>query len=177
MDESNNGRPFTTGACLRCGMEAVGGICADCLNDLADYLEGVDIEGLARWASAWPGGRGATIAAAAVSAAQDLVTSPTSPTSPSAPVISQRKARVRFRKAFSAGCPGKPGAVRFWQEGEISTMWQVSTRHGAPLDREHDLWWTDFDIDYAFIAPAEAVEVLAVLEERVEGGEVSRGHA
>ncbi len=38
MDEHDQGRPFVTGQCVRCGMEAVGGICDECLEDLGGWL-------------------------------------------------------------------------------------------------------------------------------------------
>lgn len=170
-------RPFTTGQCLRCGMEAIGGICGECLGELADFIDGADRAPLARWAGAWPGGRGARVAAAAVQEAGAIVRQAPPSSAPADRPISLRKARVRFRKATSAGCPGAPGRVRYWREGEIATMWQISARHGEALDPATGLWWTDFDIDFAYIVRPEDVEVLAVLEERPEGGEVSRGHA
>lgn len=63
MHTDVNRGPFVTGQCLRCGFEAIGGICADCLAELADFIEGADLTGLARWANAWPGGAGAPLAA------------------------------------------------------------------------------------------------------------------
>lgn len=177
MDPSNNGRPFTSGQCLRCGALAVGGICADCLADLSDFLAGAGLADAGRAALAEEAPEGPIAAALQRWAAAGKKRPTTAPAPASSPPISCRRCKVRFRRSYSAGCPGAPGSTRYWRAGEISTLWQVSRRYGVALDPATDAWWTDFDIDYAYIVPAQLVEVLAVLEERAEGGEVGRGHA
>ncbi len=80
--------------------------------------------------------------------------------------VDRRRARVRLTRNTHTSCPGAPGHVRHWMAGTEVTLWQISTRPGAPLDEGRDPWWTDFDVDLAHILPADAVEVVRVLEER-----------
>lgn len=169
--------PFVTGQCLRCGMEAVGGICGECLAELADFIDGADLVGLSRWAAAWPGGRGANLTPAEILAGPLARTELVLSGAPAARPVSMRKARVQFRRDCEVEAPGLPGITHTFRRGEITTLWQMSAQPDAPLDTARDRWWSEIDLDYAYIVPAEAVEVIAVLEERPEGGEVSRGNA
>jgi hypothetical protein len=77
---------------------------------------------------------------------------------------------VRFVKDYAAACPGAPGAVRTFKKGEVCTLWQIAGRRGQLLNRKSDPYWSEFDIDYAYIAPAACVRVLAVIEERSDLG-------
>jgi hypothetical protein len=70
-------------------------------------------------------------------------------------------ARVRITKPYRAGAVS-PWDERRFRAGEELEMNQRG-RAGRPVER--DAWWTSFDIDGAFIVPAEHVEVLEVLRE------------
>lgn len=70
-------------------------------------------------------------------------------------------ARVRFLREITAGCPGYDAPDRRFTVGEVVTMNQ-SGRAGDEVDR--DVWWSSTDIDYAYIVPADAVEVVEVLQ-------------
>jgi hypothetical protein len=70
-------------------------------------------------------------------------------------------ARVRITKPYRAGSVN-PWDERRFEVGEELEMNQHG-RAGRPAER--DAWWTSFDIDGAFIIPAEHVEVLEILHE------------
>ncbi len=76
-----------------------------------------------------------------------------------------RKARVRLiRSASSRNID--PGMTRTFRAGEECTMVQWDRHPGLPPTT--DPWWSDFDIDAAYIVRATDVQVLEVLEERAD---------
>ena len=68
---------------------------------------------------------------------------------------------MRITKPYHAGSVS-PWDERQFEAGEELEMNQHG-RAGRPVER--DTWWTSFDIDGAFIIPAEHVEVLEILRE------------
>lgn len=93
------------------------------------------------------------------------------------PTVAQRdwhtRARVRIREDVSAHS-FDPFSPRHFRAGEELVMLQWG-RAGNTVKR--DLWWTSYDIDNAFLIPADAVEVLEVLDEvnPVYGGDEPDG--
>lgn len=69
-------------------------------------------------------------------------------------------ARVRFLRDVTVSCPGDH-TPRTYRADETATMNQHGST-GQEIDR--DVWWSSTDIDYALIVPADAVEVLEVIE-------------
>lgn len=69
--------------------------------------------------------------------------------------------RVRFLRDVTVSCPGDH-TPRTYHAGETATMNQHGSA-GREIDR--DVWWPSTDIDYALIVPADAVEVLEVIEQ------------
>lgn len=71
------------------------------------------------------------------------------------------RARVRILETTTVGSvePRRERTFRAGQELEM-VQWGIS---GRPVDRSR--WWTDFDIDGAFIIKASKVEVVKVLDE------------
>lgn len=72
-----------------------------------------------------------------------------------------RYARVRITGAYYAGNP--TGGDRRFTPGEELEMVQWG-RSARPVNRRS--WWTDTDIDGAFIVPADLVEVLQEYPDR-----------
>lgn len=70
------------------------------------------------------------------------------------------RAIVRFLKTTSVGNP--EGGRCTFHAGQELEMVQWG-RSGNPVDRRS--WWTNFDIDGAFIVKANNVEVIKVLDE------------
>jgi len=84
---------------------------------------------------------------------------------PADPPVAERDwsviARVRITKPYRAGSVS-PWDERRFEAGEELEMNQHG-RAGRPVER--DAWWTSFDIDGAFIIPADYVEMLEIIDE------------
>jgi hypothetical protein len=79
--------------------------------------------------------------------------------------MGMRRARVRF----TADTPVRnvdPGSTYIYRAGDEVTMVQWDRKPGLPPATSS--WWSDFDIDGAYIVDADRVEVIAVLKERAD---------
>jgi hypothetical protein len=78
------------------------------------------------------------------------------------------RARVRILKDYDSASPElrlRPCEFRVGQE-RVLLQWGWNDR---PPD--HGAWWTSFDIDLAGIIPADYVEVIEILEQRLHPDE------